>query len=165
MNLKQDISLRIKQVREHLKMTPTEFSAATNVQSQTIRDYENAKSIPGGAFLAALTELGISVEWVLTGVGYINYKFEEWPTDTPVVQLRTERRLSQATIKEAQTIDGVDYDLLLSAQQAVHEFMLEQDFVQPPERVASLVVAIYKYAVAKGVVKPAELKSFLKLVA
>lgn len=161
MSLKQEISSRIKLVREHLKMSPTEFSVATKVNSQTIRDYENEKSIPGGAFLAALTELGISVEWVLTGIGAIDYKFN----DQLPIELISDRRVSQAVFKEAQTVVGVDYDLLEIAEVAVHQFLADEDIVAPPERVAKLVVAIYKYAAAKGMANPDDLKNFLKLVA
>lgn len=165
MTLKQEISARIKRVREHLKMTPTEFSVATKVQAQTIRDYENAKSIPGGAFLAALTELGISVEWILTGVGYITYKFEELPAESSITELRTDRRVSQATYKESREISDVDMNLLEVAEVVVHRYYAREGVNPPPERIARQVVAIYRYAAAKGIVEKDDLEAFVKLIA
>lgn len=94
-----------------------------------------------------------------------SYKYQPVGDEKKISELKTDRRVSQATFKEAQSVADVDYDLLEAAELAVHEFMEEEGFVQPPARVAKLVVAIYRYAVAEGVIKPASLKSFLKLVA
>lgn len=167
MPLKQEISSRIKQVREHFKMSPTEFSVATKVKSQTIRDYENAKSIPGGAFLAALTELGVSVEWVLTGVGSINYKFNDtWPVGLihePNKQLNQDVAPYQAPV-ELRSAADVNMTLLEVAVLAVHRYYASEGVVAAPERMAKLIVAIYKYAAAKGAATPEELDQFLKLI-
>lgn len=84
---------------------------------------------------------------------------------TETGELRPDRRISQATFKEAQVVADINYEFLAAAERAVHRFMIDEDFVQPPERVAKLVIALYKYAVAKGMAKPDELEQFIKLVA
>lgn len=69
MDLKQEISVRFKLARTSLGMSPPELAKKLDASPQTIRDYEDAKSIPGGAVVAGLSGLGINANWLLTGEG------------------------------------------------------------------------------------------------
>lgn len=102
-----------------------------------------------------------------TGIDITNKKYpgELATIETTVTELRTDRRVSQATFKEAQGVADVDYRLLEMAEVAVHKFLADEEVVAPPERVAKLVLAIYMYAASKGKVSLDELNHFLKLVA
>jgi phage repressor protein C with HTH and peptisase S24 domain len=67
-DIKQEISCRLKVVRGRLKMSVAEFAQAIGVESQTVRDYENGKSIPGADKVGKLVRLGIDANWLLTGL-------------------------------------------------------------------------------------------------
>jgi len=64
-----DISKRIKQVRNHLGYAQKYISELAGCKLRTWQTYEDGKSIPGGKVLAGLSRLGVNVDWVLTGEG------------------------------------------------------------------------------------------------
>jgi transcriptional regulator with XRE-family HTH domain len=69
-DIKKEISGRLKVVRQHLNMTVSEFAQAIGVESQTVRDYENGKSIPGADKVGKLIGLGVDSNWLLAGPSY-----------------------------------------------------------------------------------------------
>lgn len=64
-----------------------------------------------------------------------------------------------------QPVSPVNTDLLEAAELAVHRFMEEEGVTAPPEKIARLVVVLYTYGEAKGMIKKDDLDQFLKLVA
>lgn len=69
MDLKHEISVRFRLARESLSLSPPELARTIGSAPQTIRDYEDGKSIPGGAAVAGMANLGIDANWLLTGEG------------------------------------------------------------------------------------------------
>lgn len=69
---------------------------------------------------------------------------------------------SQA-VELRETVD-VNMALLEVAVLVVHRYYASEGVVVAPERMAKLIVAIYKYAAAKGSATPEELDQFLNLI-
>lgn len=63
-----------------MKMSVSEFAKALGVEAQTIRDYENGKSILGGDKVAKMIQLGVDSNWLLAGPGYDSIPFNEYLT-------------------------------------------------------------------------------------
>lgn len=61
-------------------MSVSEFARALGVEAQTIRDYENGKSILGGDKVAKMIQLGVDSNWLLAGPGYDSIPFNEYLT-------------------------------------------------------------------------------------
>ncbi len=101
-NVKQDISYRLKEVRQHLKMSVNDFAKALGVEPQTVRDYENGKSIPGGDKVGNLIKLGVDSNWLLAGPGYDSVPFNEY--------LTVAKKYQQTSRREGVTQDQAVYD-------------------------------------------------------
>ena len=64
------IGKRIKELKIALKMTSVEMAAKLCIPVRTLGSYEREEVQPGPKFLNALiTELGVNVNWLLTGNG------------------------------------------------------------------------------------------------
>ena len=63
------INTRIKQIREILQLNQSDFATKTGVSRSAISEFENGTREPSKSFLLALTDLGISLDWFLTGKG------------------------------------------------------------------------------------------------
>lgn len=61
-------------------MSVADFAKALGIEAQTVRDYENGKSIPGGDKVAKLIELGVDSNWLLAGPGYDSVPFNAFLT-------------------------------------------------------------------------------------
>ena len=62
-------SERIKDIRHHLKMNQAEFAVHTNILRSAISEFENGKREPTREFIETLSDMGISIDWFLTGTG------------------------------------------------------------------------------------------------
>lgn len=62
------IGERLKEERERLRMTIPQFADAAGAKKNTVIDWQKDVSSPPGARLAALAEIGVDVNYVLTGV-------------------------------------------------------------------------------------------------
>ena len=65
----EDYSGRIKEIRAHFKMNKTEFAALTRTHGSILSEYESKNREPSKEFIKTLSEIGISVDWFLTGNG------------------------------------------------------------------------------------------------
>lgn len=63
------INERIKQIRELLELNQSDFATKTGISRSAISEFENGTREPSKSFLLALTDLGISLDWFLTGKG------------------------------------------------------------------------------------------------
>ena len=63
------INTRIKQIRELLQLNQSDFATKTGISRSAISEFENGTREPSKSFLLALTDLGISLDWFLTGKG------------------------------------------------------------------------------------------------
>ena len=78
-------------------------------------------------------------------------------------QLNQDVALYQAPVMLREAAD-INMALLEVAVLVVHRYCASEVVVAAPERMAKLIVAIYKYAAAKGSATPEELDQFLKLI-
>lgn len=65
-------------------------------------------------------------------------------------------------VSAEQPAAAIDLRILQATIEAVEQFLMEEGLKASPERKARLIVAVYRYAEAKGL---GELREFLKLVA
>lgn len=61
------IGERIKEERERLKLSVTDFAAGAGVSDRTQRNYESGQRLPDAEYLARAVGLGVDVDYVLTG--------------------------------------------------------------------------------------------------
>jgi transcriptional regulator with XRE-family HTH domain len=67
-----EIGKRLKSIREGLNLTQEEMGKKVNLSRRGWQDFEMGKNMAGGAVLAALYEVGYSIDWVLSGKGLLN---------------------------------------------------------------------------------------------
>jgi phage repressor protein C with HTH and peptisase S24 domain len=60
---------RVKEIRHHFKMNQVEFATYTNTLPSSISEYEGGNREPSKEFIKTLSEIGISIDWLFTGVG------------------------------------------------------------------------------------------------
>lgn len=63
--LANDIGQRLREARKALGLTQKALSMPT----PSIKDYESGKSVPGGLALMKFADMGININWLLTGKG------------------------------------------------------------------------------------------------
>lgn len=69
MNNNNEISIRIRTVRENAGENLSEFSRNIGIPRSTLVGYENQSTIPANVLHAIATKYSISEEWLLSGVG------------------------------------------------------------------------------------------------
>lgn len=151
--LKEEISGRFREARELLKLSPPELAKAIGSDPQTIRDYENAKSIPGGRALAGLSTLGIDVDYVLTGNGEIQCI----PGNHDLME-------PSKPYGEAYSLDPL---LLQGVLDFFFAWLTENaDRVRlDPSRYGAVIAVLYRVASQAGVIRKAELEQVLAIAA
>ena len=108
---------RLKAARESIGYTQREMAKAINSNSvQTWQVYEAGSSIPGGKVLEALSRMGFSVDWLLTGTG---------------------------TMKRD---DNIIYERVRLIVEVFHEFLIDRGWTPPPDVIAKHVADIFKVA-------------------
>ena len=65
----EDFSGRVKEIREHFKMNKVEFAALTKTHGSILSEYESRNREPSKEFIKTLSDIGISIDWFLTGTG------------------------------------------------------------------------------------------------
>ena len=82
MNNNNDISLRIKHIREQAGETLSEFSRNVGIPRSTLVGYENQSTIPASILHIISCKYNISEEWLLSGIGEMN-KLQKQPCNVP----------------------------------------------------------------------------------
>lgn len=62
-------SNKIKEIRRMLKLNQTELADKLGVSRSIVSEFENDSREPSKEFIIALSKIGISVDWFLTGEG------------------------------------------------------------------------------------------------
>lgn len=62
-----EISDRLKQERERLKLTQTEFGQLGDAGKTTVIAWERGTAYPNAAFLAAVAKAGADIQYIVTG--------------------------------------------------------------------------------------------------
>ncbi|MEL3908047.1 MAG: S24 family peptidase [Treponemataceae bacterium] len=72
-------SNKIKEIRRILRLNQTEFAEKLGVSRSIVSEFENDAREPSKEFIIALSKLGVSVDWFLTGDGevFLNISKEE----------------------------------------------------------------------------------------
>lgn len=58
---------RIREERKKLKLSQAEFAVCADCSRNAQAIYERGESLPGSAYLVKLSEMGIDVQYILTG--------------------------------------------------------------------------------------------------
>jgi transcriptional regulator with XRE-family HTH domain len=66
------IGSRLKQERDRLDLTQTDFGGIAGVKKRTVIDWEQGNSSPTAVQLSALAAAGVDVQFVLTGIRSLN---------------------------------------------------------------------------------------------
>lgn len=61
------IGSRVRSIRKERGLSQVAFSSLLGISHGALQAYESGSSIPGGKALTALAELGVDVNWLLTG--------------------------------------------------------------------------------------------------
>lgn len=138
----ETIGGRLRAWRQSRTKTQAEISDLTGIPVDTWKKYEGDIRAPGSEALSLMVKAGLNLNWLMTGEGDMKWGADDTPPPP-----------------------AVNYELLSSAELAVHRFLDEEGGTAPPERIARLVIALYKYGEAKGLIKKDDLEQFLKLVA
>ena len=114
-------SSRIKTVREFLNLSQKEFATLIGASFRTVQSYESGKSDPKGKVLEILYDLGIDINWLMTGNGEMRRQSpsEDFPLLT-------------------------DLELLESVIKLVDEYFANRDFKLPKEYREKIIIEIYK---------------------
>ena len=141
---------------------------------QTVHSWVKYGSMPVGAnFDLLIKSTGMPKEWWLDGQGEPNfiknqdsvpYQLEAIELSKDKNQLNQDSKPYESQAVELREAANINMALLEVAVLVVHRYYASEGVVVAPERMAKLIVAIYKYAAAKGSATPEELDQFLKLI-
>ncbi len=83
---------RIKQIREILGVSQSDFAKSLKISQSAMSEFENGARPPSKSFLISLKDFGISLDWFFTGQGEIMRKdrLKSEPTNRKI--FRTERQ-------------------------------------------------------------------------
>lgn len=117
------VSGRLRAIREHLGESQKSMSLRMDLGSTTWQTYERGLNLPVGGVLARLAEMGLSVDWLLTGEGSM---------------MRGEA-LAPA---QSEATPGLTADLVATALQTIEEWLEQNDRYLPPAKKAEVVVLL-----------------------
>ena len=92
------IGTRLREVRQALNMSQTEFGAAGGVLKNAQSSYETDKRSPDANYLAKIAELGVDVNYVVTGQRYTDVELSILKT---AIQLNPEQQLAVQKLLQA----------------------------------------------------------------
>lgn len=122
--MNEGIGQRLRECREALGMSQAGLATATGAAKTTIQQYERDDNVPGGKFLRAVMELGVNVNWLLSGSG-------------PMF-------LSQ--LSEAGAAGGVDQSALADVIALIEDWLAANDRVLTPLKKAEVIALAYEIA-------------------
>ena len=102
-----DLGARIKEVRLVLGHTQKNMANVISVTIQSWQAYEAGRTILGGKILTRLANLGINVNWLLTGFGGMMWSIS---TDPDIVFLEKEAHddLTNTIQRQADEIEALE---------------------------------------------------------
>lgn len=65
--IREIVGLRLREERERLGLTQTQFAELGNASKRSVTDWEQGKLHPNGEFLALLAEQGADINYIFTG--------------------------------------------------------------------------------------------------
>lgn len=71
-NIREAIGLRLREERERLGLTQTQFATMGGASKRSITDWEQGKLYPNGEFLTLASDQGADINYIFTGERNIN---------------------------------------------------------------------------------------------
>ena len=142
MDLFASIGERLREVREEMGLSQTEFVAISEragvvgTTRQTQSNYEKGKRMPDAAYLWAIAAAGADIQYIVTGA-------------------RQKMLPAPALNKQ----------LLQQIMEGVEETLTKRRKAIAPSKKAELVHLLYEHFAPKGKIVEEEFRSYLKLVA
>jgi phage repressor protein C with HTH and peptisase S24 domain len=84
---------RIKEIRTHFGMNKTAFAAHTKVLRSALSEFESGRREPTREFIKTLSDMGISIDWFLSGTGYM-LKPTNWLNDEKILHEKANKLTS-----------------------------------------------------------------------
>jgi len=126
---------RFSSVRKHMGFNQELFAKQTGIPKSTIQKYEGGHREPGSDALAALSRMGINVNWLLTGVG-------EMLLATPTAASEPSKSVPRAQINE---------DALIAAFVGMMQVAAPGE---TPKQTATKAIQFYKYLLEQEMITP-----------
>lgn len=125
---KEGVSLRLKEFRLGIGLSQADMATNAGMPLPSYKDYEGGKRMPGGDALFLFFQVGININWLLSGIG--------------------EAQIQQATPQDSR------YPVNVEALAAI---MAAVEYARPdmpmPQRVAQAAAA-YETSIKEGLITP-----------
>lgn len=128
----ESIGKRLREERVRLGLNQDEFVALAGIQRRTQTNYENDVRAPDAAYLAALAEHGVDINYVITGIRSVSEKKlrEEFEL------MMTAYRLIEKETKKSNITDDQKADAAFALYQAYKEKISE------PEQMVKIIAKL-----------------------
>ena len=111
---------RIKQFRQELGVSQTDFAGNAGIPIDTLRKYESDKRAPGSEALLSMCRAGANINWLLTGEG-------------PILL----RNISVGT-------GSTNAELLTTIIDSIEQVLDDHDLEMTPRKKAEVIVGVYE---------------------
>ena len=118
------IGSRLKELREELGLTQTEFAARFGVSARAAQSYERNEAPPSAAFLKNLADKDVDLNELLTGRPLRRHRSSDPATFTTIVTSKTKlvhqpgeldldvlQHVLRDAIEEARSVEDIDWSL------------------------------------------------------
>lgn len=141
----KDVGERLRAFREHLSMSQEALGRAIGGTKRGVQDNELGKSSPQSRYLGRLAEMGLNINWLLTGDGRMLMKEMEAGAQAPVSPL--------------------DVEILELVLDRLEEKIASSGKRVSAKKKAELVALLYEYIIDTGKAEGPSVERFLRLVA
>lgn len=128
----ESIGKRLREERVRLGLNQDEFVALAGIQRRTQTNYENDVRAPDAAYLAALAEHGVDINYVITGIRSVS----EEKLREEFELMMTAYRLIEKETKKTNATDKQKADAAFALYQAYKEKIAD------PEQLAKIIAKL-----------------------
>lgn len=177
-----DIGVRLRQERERLGKTQADMGSVAGVTRQTQSNYESGERAPDVSYLAAIAQIGVDVQYVVTGErqstaqppAVLEARDPQKPYGAPVqVQTQRQGQTQDAADDWPQTPTGpaISLDIMRRVVGLVDAIIKQRGQSPGRDKEIEMIVMAYNYVVvgdddeAKDTVHDREVKRLVRLVA
>jgi transcriptional regulator with XRE-family HTH domain len=158
----QPISTRIKAVRNFLGYSQKEIAQKLGCSYQAWQGYEAGNNLPGGKILSRLNILGISIDWLLTGLGVMQTKYLNSDSSLPLFIPLIDTHLKSGDLPFRDRVRVLEYIPFskehlnkLTNQSNINDIVMLEvkgDSMEPTIKNGELVVIDLHYAHVSGAI-------------
>jgi transcriptional regulator with XRE-family HTH domain len=138
---------RLREERERLCLNQTDFAQKGSVTRRSQSHYETGKRSPDAEYLAAISEIGVDVLYVLTGKRAVK-------NDESAKEVHETQKIEQLP---------VDAEALAGVIEGVETALANRRLRLAPDKKAQVVTALYEYFKATGQPNAAAVERYLNL--